>query len=149
MRPGFFFAGLPGIAVASKIPSMNDPSTGRPKISRVWLLALVVAAVLILGDLNRRMSDARRLQRDQLTLQTEDASIASQNDDLRTQVAEATNDVLVEEWARGQAGMVREGEHLILPLPEGGATPVPTPSRDESTANATNWDIWWALLFGG
>jgi cell division protein FtsB len=128
---------------------MDEQSGGRPKISRVWLLVAVVIAVLILGDLNRRMSDARRLEQDQLALQTSVASIESQNDDLRTQVAEATNDILVEEWARGQAGMVQEGEHLILPLPVGEATPVPTPSSNRAGSSASNWEIWWALLFGG
>ncbi len=127
---------------------MNEPGGDRPQISRVWLLVVVVIAVLILGDLNRRMSDARRLQRDEITLRTEVASVELQNDDLRTQAAEATNDILVEEWARGQAGMVREGEHLILPLPEGGATPVPVASASNTTPNASNWDIWLALLFG-
>jgi cell division protein FtsB len=120
----------------------------RPKISRVWLLFVVVIAVLILGDLNRRMADARRLERDRVQLQTEVASVEAYNDDLRTQVAEATNDVLVEEWARSQAGMVREGEHLILPLGESGATPVPTPAPSDSEPGASNWAIWWALLFG-
>ncbi len=121
----------------------------RPKLSRAWLLIVVVIAVLILGDLNRRMADARRLERDRVQLQTEVASVEAHNDDLRTQVAEATNDVLVEGWARSQAGMVRDGEHLILPLGDAGPTPVPTPAPGDSQPNASNWAIWWALLFGG
>ena len=128
---------------------MQAPPPERPKLSRAWLLVVVVIAVLILGDLNRRMADARRLERDRVQLQTEVASVAAHNDDLRTQVAEATNDVLVEEWARSQAGMVRDGEHLILPLGDSGGTPVPTPAPRGSQTNASNWEIWWALLFGG
>ena len=128
---------------------MQAPPPERPKFSRAWLIIVVVIAVLILGDLNRRMADARRLQRDQVQLQTEVASVAAQNDDLRTQVAEATNDVLVEEWARSQAGMVRDGEHLILPLGDSAATPAPTPRPGTAQSGADNWDIWWALLFGG
>ncbi len=134
---------------ASKISPMQAPPPERPKISRAWLLVVVVIAVLILGDLNWRMADARRLERDRVQLQTEVASVAAYNDDLRTKVAEATNDVLVEEWARSQAGMVRDGEHLILPLGDSGGTPVPTPAPSGSQTNASNWEIWWALLFGG
>ncbi len=128
---------------------METSPPERPKLSRAWLLIVVVIAVLILGDLNRRMADARRLERDRLQLQSEVASVAAENDDLRTKVAEATNDVLVEEWARSQAGMVREGEHLILPLGDAGATPVPTPAPSGLPSGTSNWDIWWALLFGG
>jgi cell division protein FtsB len=127
---------------------MQAPPPERPKLSRAWLLIVVVIAVLILGDLNRRMADARRLDRDRVQLQTEVASVEAHNDDLRTKVAEATNDVLVEEWARSQAGMVREGEHLILPLGDSGATPVPTPGSTTPQTGASNWAIWWALLFG-
>jgi cell division protein FtsB len=145
---GCAFTALHATQAAGKIKPMPDPPSTRPKISRAWLLIVVVLAVLILGDLNRRMADARRLERDRIQLQTEVASIEAHNNDLRTKVAEATNDVLVEEWARSQAGMVREGEHLILPLGDSGATPVPVPETDSSQPNASNWSIWWALLFG-
>ena len=95
-------------------------------LGRAGLLLAVIAAILILGDLNRRLADARRLERDSLALQTEVAGMEAQAARLATQVAQATSETLVEEWARREGKMVREGEHLIVPVAPSGTLSAPS-----------------------
>jgi cell division protein FtsB len=118
-------------------------------LSHLWIVLAAVGGILLLGDLNRRMSNARQLERDATALQTETSALETQQADLQTDLAAAGSDVQVEEWARNQARMVREGEVLVIPLPGAGVvtpTPQAAPSRGELPGN---WDVWWALLFGG
>ncbi len=82
---------------------MAQGSGPKVNLSRVWILLAVVAGILILGDLNRRMSDAQRLERDAVTLGTEVASLEADQSRLQTQVAGATSEPQVEAWARTQA----------------------------------------------
>jgi cell division protein FtsB len=131
------------------IQAMSPSSQERRRGTTLLIVVLVAAGILILGDLNSRMVDARRLERDAEALQTEVAAEATRNADLKTQVAGATGEAQVREWAHSQAGMVQEGERLVVPLAEEGqysaVTPTPTPALGEPS----NWEVWWALLFGG
>ena len=126
--------------------------TRRPRrrgSSKAWLVVAVILAILILGDLNRRMANARRLERDARSLSTEVAQLAEENADLETRVAGATSDAMVEEWARTEGRMVQEGERLIIPVPAEGEVAEVTPAPAAPAERPSNWEVWFALLFGG
>jgi cell division protein FtsB len=126
---------------------MDSGADSKRSLRSIAILALTVIGILVLGDLSRRMGNARQLERDTRTLRTEVASLESQNAVLGTQIAVATSDAVVEAWARQTSRMVRDGERLIVPIPAPGdpavVDPTPTPVPDRPT----NWDVWWALLF--
>lgn len=117
-------------------------------ISRGWMLALVVLSILILGDLNRRMADARRLEREGAVLEAEVSALAAENDRLAYQIAHADDDELVESWARSEAKLIREGERLIVPLPASGLTERARSDEQAEFTIPTNWQVWLELLFG-
>ena len=117
--------------------------------SKAWLVVDVILAILILGDLNRRMANARRLERDARNLSTEVAQLAEENADLETRVAGATSDAMVEEWARTEGRMVQEGERLVIPVPAEGELGEVTPTPVTPAEIPSNWEVWLALLFGG
>jgi cell division protein FtsB len=127
---------------------MEGPRS-RPVLGRATLILGVIIGILILGDLNSRMADARRLERDARALQTEVSGMEAQAALLATQVAQATSESLVEEWARREGKMVREGEHLIVPLPPTGTAAAPATRTTPFAPPPSNWDVWWALLTGG
>ncbi|NIS78834.1 MAG: hypothetical protein GTO14_01065 [Anaerolineales bacterium] len=127
---------------------MHDDQTGRNRPPLIWVLILLVAAILILGDLNRRMAETRRLERDAQDLQSEVAAKETENAILKTQVAEATSEERAMQWAHEHGGMVRPGEILVVPITppdtEIGPTATPTPVPEPPS----NWEVWFALLFG-
>jgi len=125
-----------------------SPETKHP-VSRLWLVLVIAAGILVLGDLNQRMADARQLEQDAGLLQTEVASLEAENGRLQTRVAEATSEAAVERWARSEGKMVRPGEVLVFPIAPTGMrlSPLPTPTPEPSLPS--NWEVWWALFFGG
>ncbi len=123
-------------------------SESKSPVPRVWIFLGVIAAILILGDLNRRMTDARRLERDSIVLQTQVASMEADGEALRTQIYEATNEILVENWARGEARLVRPGEVLIVPVTPASGVPLPTPTPTPASSQPSPFEVWWALIFG-
>ena len=128
---------------------MSEERRRRRGPSKAWLVVAIILAILILGDLNRRMANARRLERDARSLSTEVAQLAEENAELETSVAGATSDAMVEEWARTEGRMVQEGERLIIPVPAEGEVAEVTPTPVAATDRPSNWEVWFALLFGG
>ena len=112
------------------------------------LIALIVG-VFIFGDLTRRMTDARRMERDARMLATEVTQLQSANSALETQIAQANDEANVARWARSEAKLVLEGERLVVPLPAERLVEQPAPAPDLAQAAPSTWEIWWALLVGG
>jgi len=129
-------------------PEMAENEAPPHKIARIWLLAAAVLGIIVLGDLNRRMTDSRRLEQDSNLLQTEVGWLESENERLQLQIAYATSEAYVEAWAHSQGKLVRDGEHLIVPVPASGFYPTPTPFALASEVLPFKWQVWWALLFG-
>jgi cell division protein FtsB len=128
--------------------SMSENGEGRNRLSSIWLIVIVVVGILILGDLNRRMANARRLERDALQLQTEVALMATERVQLITEVGEATSEAIIAEWAHSDAKLVREGETLIIPLPPSGQISVESSVPGNPLETPSNWQVWWVLIFG-
>ncbi len=128
---------------------MSEDGEGRNRLSSVLILASVIAGILILGDLNRRMANARRLERDAVQLETEVAVMATERVQLMTSVAEATSESIIAEWAHSDAKLVREGETLIIPLPPPDQIFGATPAPGQDLETPSKWQVWWALIFGG
>jgi hypothetical protein len=118
-------------------------------ISGIWLLIALILGVLIFGDLTRRMTDARRMERDGRMLATEVTHLEAANSELETQIAQANNEANVARWARAEAKLVLEGERLVVPLPAERLTEEQAPALDLAQDAPTTWEIWWALLVGG
>jgi hypothetical protein len=150
----FFFRHETGkLAGVSRLKYDVNEMTNEPqdagRIPTIWIIGLVVLGILVLGDLNRRMADARRLEQDAILLETEVADMATLRIDLMTQVAEATSEPVIAEWAHEQAKMVLPGEVLVVPVAPGGAAPAPESGSVSGEESPSNLEIWLALLFGG
>jgi hypothetical protein len=127
---------------------MASRAGGVSPFKRFAIIVGVIAALFILGDLNRRMEEARRMERDARTLASQVAELESLSVELQTQIAGATSEAVVEAWAHGEGKLVRDGERLIVPIPPPGAatpspaTPTPLPPPP------SKWLVWRELLFG-
>lgn len=115
---------------------------------RIIVVAGLALLFLLMIDLNSRLNDLYRLTRERNTMRTEIANLTSTVVGLQTQIAYATSDSAVEEWAREEGMLVQPGDQLIVPIAPSDATPMPVivPQATESSVN--NWEVWWALFFG-
>ncbi len=127
---------------------MVEPSGKTPPIQRLAVVVAIAVALLILGDLNRRMEDARRMERDARALGSQVAALQSRSIALQTQIAAATGEAVVEAWAHSQGKMVLDGEKLIVPVPPPGAPTAAPPTATPVPDAPRPWLVWSELLFG-
>jgi cell division protein FtsB len=128
---------------------MREADTEKSRPPMIWILIILAAAILILGDLNSRMAETRRLERDAKALQTEVVVMKTQNAVLSTQVAGATSEASIQEWAHEQGGMALPGEVLVVPVAPEGEQGGLASTPEAPFEPPSNWEVWWALLFGG
>jgi hypothetical protein len=116
---------------------MNRSESGRFR-RRGWthVAAIVVLTlvVLYLASLTRLLLLARRGEQLERGLATEVGGLDSQVSRLATAAVYARSDAYVEQWARDERGLVRPGDHVMIPVAATGtitgtpsvATPVPS-----------------------
>lgn len=112
------------------------------------VFAFLVVLVLLMMDMNARLSDLNRLttQRDQLS--TEVAQLEETRSSLMKKLAYATSEVAVEEWARVFNRLSQPGDQVIIPLPTGYVTPTPVIVEPPVQRDLQKWEVWRALFFG-
>jgi cell division protein FtsB len=115
---------------------------------RIFVVAGLVLLFFLMMDLNTRLNDLYRLTHERDSMRTEIANLTSTAVGLQTQIAYATSDLAVEEWAREEGKMVQPGDQLIVPISPSDATPMPVISVQATQDDLKNWQVWWALFFG-
>jgi len=106
----------------------------------------IAAALLIMLDFNRRQAEAQRLEADRDHLATEVAQLGFDNDALETQVAYATTDAAVVQWAHEHGKLVQPDEVLVVAIvPTAGPTAAPPPLA--APPPPATWTLWWNLFF--
>lgn len=119
-------------------------------ISKRQLIALgaFILCFFLLMDLNNRVAEYFRVksQRDRLGTQVIQLQLTKQV--MVTQLAYATSDAAVEEWARESGYMLRPGDVRVVPLAGVEVTPTPTPVPKSTPYVVERWQVWWELFFG-
>jgi hypothetical protein len=110
------------------------------------VIGLVVAVVLLV-DFNHRMEELDRLSTQLNSVRAEATAIIATQTALAGQVAFATSDVAVEQWAYDNK-MVRPGEHPISVVPGADTTVTSGPISTMQGGEMPIWQIWWELFFG-
>ncbi len=128
---------------------MSKEAQENSRLSPWFIVVLTVLGILIIGDLNGRMANARRLERESQVLATEVAALSTDQVDLATRVAGATSEAHIAEWAHADAKLVRDGEVLVFPVAPDGST-ISLQTQREATRGEppSRFQVWWALLFG-
>lgn len=109
-------------------------------------IALIVIFFLLMG-LSARFNELTKLTDQNEFMQTEVAALKITEYYIETQIAYATSEVAVEEYARESGYMVKPGEVLIVPISENRVTPTPQIVPIKVTETIPNWKIWYQLFF--
>ena len=110
------------------------------------ILGLFLAVVLLI-DFNRRMEELDNLTAKLDSVRAEGTAVMQTQEELLAQVAYATSDQAVEQWAYRNK-WVRVGEHAVQLEPEGTVTATPAPAPVTQVEAQPNWRIWCKLFFG-
>ena len=113
----------------------------------IYVLILILLAVYLIIDLNTRLSTLSFLENQESTLQADVINLQGTLDTVNDRINYAGSDTAVEEWARQQGLMRKEGDHVIIPLPGNYSTMTPTPFPEIIVTPAPNWEIWKSLIF--
>ena len=115
---------------------------------RLLMFAGLAFLVFMVMDFNARLDELNSKQQKLATIGAQGTNVVQTEMALQTQVAYATSDEAVEEWAREQAHMVQPGDQPLVPIPGPGATAVAKPTPRPSPTPFTKWDVWMEVLFG-
>jgi hypothetical protein len=117
------------------------------KWRNILIVIGLILAVVLLVDFNHRMEELDRLSTQLNSVRAEATAIIQTQTALAGQVAYATSDVAVEQWAYDNK-MVRPGEHPVGVVPGENITPTPGPALLPQAEQLPIWRIWWELFFG-
>lgn len=115
-----------------------------------WKYAIIIVGVIFLTylimDFNNRMVNLRNLseQKDRVAAQV--TSLVQTRTSLETQIAYATSEAAVIEWAYEDGQMVRPGDNPVIPLAPAQSTPAPTPRPIITQPAMENWQVWMLLF---
>jgi hypothetical protein len=109
------------------------------------VLGLAVLALMII-DFNDRLGEWRSLLAEKEVVQAEYDSLQATQHSYQTQIAYATSEAGVMEWAYRDGKWVREGEVLVVPVPVDPVTPTLQPQVVETVEPLSNWELWLSLF---
>jgi cell division protein FtsB len=115
---------------------------------RAVLIGAIILLVGLMMDFNNRLSELLHLneQKDKVIVKVTALAVTARA--LDTQIAYATSEAAVGEWARQEGHMAKPGDIPIVPLAPAGYTPQPTPTQMTVATQVSNWEVWWAVIFG-
>lgn len=111
-------------------------------------IGAIVLLMMLMMNLNSRLGEYFNLSTQRDLIRTEVNNDSLTQIAMETQVAYATSDQAVEDWARGDAHMSRPDDKVIVPLtPVGQVTEQAVPATP-TVRVVENYEVWWALFFG-
>jgi hypothetical protein len=119
----------------------------KSKWRNTFIVIGLFLAVVLLVDFNRRMQELDALTAQLKAVRAEGTAVIQTQTALAGQVAYATLDGAVGEWAYKNK-MVLPGEHPVVVVPDANITPTPEPTLVPKVDVLPNWRIWWELFFG-
>ena len=135
------------------IPSISWGNIGIMKSflearKKVLGVGAIIVLVLVMMNLNSRLSEYFHLDKERDKLGTQVGYLQLTRSSLDTQVAYATSDQAVEDWARNEAHMAKPGDVVVIQITPPNQTPVPEVEVIATSRPIENWEVWWALFFG-
>ena len=117
-------------------------------IRRVAVLIGILILVFIVLEFNRRLEELNMLNAQSRLVQTQATQAVQTQLALQTQVAYASSDAAVEEWARTDGHYIQDGDLPVVPLGEPGVAPIDASTPTPVPTQPSNWEVWWDLFFG-
>jgi cell division protein FtsB len=115
---------------------------------QIVVIGVLVLFVFLMMDLNSRVTTLVRLTDQHGNINEQVDELQSTKNMVLTQVAYATSDLAVDEWARVDGHLSKSGDHPIILIPPKDITPTPVVVVTPTPQVVSNWQVWKALFFG-
>jgi len=112
------------------------------------VFVVIFVLILVIIDFNNRLEELNRLQKQDGILQTQATQEIQTYMALQTQIAYATSDQAVEDWARQSGHYIQPGDQAVIPVGSASGVPVQGSEPTPSPTPMPDWQIWWNLFFG-
>ncbi len=99
-------------------------------------------------DFNSRLGELNLLKKHASSLGAQATEAVQTQVGLQTQVAYASSDQAVQDWARGEGHYVQPEDQAVVPVGEPGTVPIQAPTPAPTPTPVPNWQVWWNLFFG-
>src|SRR6266487_5982633 len=117
-------------------------------VRRVAVMIGILVLVFIVLEFNRRLEELNMLNAQNNLVQLQATQAIQTQGALQTQVAYATSNAAVEEWARTDGHYIQDGDLPVVPIGEPGASPIEASTPTPGPTQMTKWEVWWNLFFG-
>ena len=145
----------------SYIPATTTIASRKPRRTRqlsstqVMFAVILTIGLMLAIQFSSRITAERDLINIRDTVQQEIDLLEREQISLQQQFEFVASDAYVEEWARRDARMVRNGDLIFVPVPSANTiqqlqqvAQVQTfTSVDTTLPESENWELWWALFF--
>ena len=115
---------------------------------RIAAFAGILVLILMVMDFNSRLETLGVLRKQAAMVSTQATQAMHTQLALQTQVAYASSDQVVHEWARSEGHYIQGGDQPVVPVEEPGPAPAALASPTPLPTQMANWEIWWNLFFG-
>ncbi|MBX3047599.1 MAG: septum formation initiator family protein [Anaerolineales bacterium] len=116
-------------------------------VQRFPLVVGAMLLVFVLLAFTQRVSEYLRLSEQLENQQARLTELAATQTSLEDQIAYATSQAAVEEWAREDARWSRDGDFVVIPIAPADATPEAVVQFQATPAVSSPWDAWMNWLF--
>lgn len=115
---------------------------------RFILVVVIVILVFLMMDFNNRMVRMLELEQQESQLSTKVAALEQTKVKVEAEIAYATSDRALEEWAREKERLINEGDYPIIIIPPSDQVITPTPVPTQEVPQLSRFQIWKELFFG-
>lgn len=116
-------------------------------IKRFPIVIGILILLVVLFAFSQRVAQYLRLNSQLGREQARLTELAATQVSLEDEIAYATSEPAVEEWARQDARWAQEGDFPVIPLAPQGATPQPESGAQATPTPSRNWNTWMNWLF--
>ncbi len=117
-------------------------------VRRVAVMIGILVLVFIVLEFNRRLEELNMLNAQNNLVQLQATQAIQTQGALQTQVAYATSNAAVEEWARTDGHYIQDGDLPVVTIGEPGSPPLEASTPVPAPTPMQNWEVWWDLFFG-
>lgn len=137
-------------------PEVAYRSPRRPRTlngTQVMFAIIIAIALMLAINFSSRVGADRDLRRVRDAVQRDLDTLKIEQRQLVDRLGFVQGEAFIEQWARSEGRMVREGDILIVLFPSQSAAPVATiepltvMSAPADTQPVPSWQLWWALFF--